>query len=385
MEKGQFIMAAVASIAFLADIDPSIAAYGKRLSLGAQATTSVTHDTNVYRTQNNKIADSVMKFSPVVQAKLNVRKFVFDTNYKMDYGRFFTRVEENYMHHTLMTFASTNPDKNLILSPNYSYIVSQDVRGDTNTTTTTTSPPDTWVQRNYGLGMEYKIPSRRLHYDAAVGAGTLLYDNPALKQYDTESLSFGLTQRYEYSGKTGFNARVTYAQNKFLNPMLTSGKTQIIRYTMGAQWKSTGKTLSNIEFGTSSESFSPNISAYHGLLVKMNVSWRLRSYSTINFSMNRDFEAVPKAENRMFLNTTAAVSWEHKFRNRVTLNNQFATSVKQRSHADNDVFLTYDTGISYKLGSRILLASSMQLQAKNGTETSSYTAATFVVSLGLEI
>jgi len=365
-------------------------AYAKRVTFSGETVTSYTYDNNIYRTSSNKVSDALMTLTQTVNASMNPKGYGINTNYRLNYARFFTRTSQNSMEHSFVVSGSSGERNNWVVKPSYNYVFSQDVRGEVGSTTGPGETPDTWSQKGYGMKVQYQSPNEDFSSSVLLNINEKKYDSAQLKSRDSEATNLTFSHRVMMSGKTSIKGSVALTKSEALHSSESFGKSYGLRYSLGTQWKSSGKTSSQINFGTmSSATELGDLSLFGDLFVAMNVSWHHRYNSIFSLNFGRQFVFSPVATNGQYISNSGSIGWRRKIGRRISTNMIYSGNYVERN-GDNigeSINTGLKLGIRYDMNRIVSLDSGfnytkyIKLDGKEGD----YTAAIYTLGINISI
>ena len=254
------------------------------------------------------------------------------------------------------------------LKPNYGYVISQDVRGDTATTSITNDLPNTWTRQDYGSDIELDVPQWAMSYAVKMSVSKLRYDDASAQIYNTDSRLIRVKQNYKYSGRTSFNGQIQLSTNKFINSPDKNSENNILRYTAGVEWSSSGKTVSNIDIGGISVLDGGSERSFGGLYMNMNLTWSRRSYSKFTFALNRDFIPAPQVDQNYYINNALSAAWTHRFGKRFSMRHKVSTNMNQQDDGKSDLFFTLNSGVNFSFSRKFSMSTGIEYKSKKADQ-----------------
>lgn len=286
---------------------------------------AVGRDDNLFLSNANEKASSVLIFSPGFALDARTGSGVFQLKHQSQVGRYGQSDDDNYVDHTSRALFDMAFDRRNFLRLGLDYIRSHDPRGSTD-------------RPIAGRPDRYRLvtPSVTYAFGAPGAAGRVeVYASEADKRYlnnratteasDRESREIGGAFYWRAAPKTYVLAEARQTDISYRLGSPSSGEER--RYYGGVSWEATAATTGTLKVGRLEREFDvggdESASSWEGI-----VTWSPRTYSKLDFYTSRQTNESTGL-GRFILSAIVGVSWNHAW------SSVFSTGVDLRYQKDD--------------------------------------------------
>jgi len=351
----------------------------------AQALSTFKYEDNVLRSKFDKRSDSIMEVSPKISFTMYPFGTKFSTAYGGKIGRHVTYLQQDYLHHNLSAEWEARPSSVLNVKLLGSYIRNQETLGDTGIDASVDDSPNVFERPSGEIKILYRNGESRASFEFSVQIGMLRYKKSDLSTNDTDSMTYKFLNGYQWTGKTRVYYSISRTNSRYVNKEAFESDNTASRYLVGAEWKSSGKTVSFIETGLATQAFvNEEISSTNDINISSSLVWHMRSYSQISLNLSRNTQSTSNSEFLTYVRNRVDISWQHGFNNRLASVLSFDATLNQTNDNESEFFYTLTPSLNYQLTRWASVASQMSLQSKKSTiENSEYDLFVFTTSINL--
>lgn len=298
---------------------------GTPLYLSAYLGTAVAHDDNLFLTNTDQKASTVLLFSPGLSLDARSGSTVFQLKYQGQVGRYVQSDDDDYVDHATRAMFDVAFDRRNFLRLGLDYIRSHDPRGSTDRPVA--GRPDTY---------RLLTPSATYAFGAPGAAGRVeLYASEADRRYlnnrattaasDREARELGAAIYWRVAPKTYVLAEVRETEISYRLPSAASGDER--RYYGGVSWEASAATTGTLKAGRLVRKFDvgdeDSSTSWEGI-----ISWSPRTYSKFDFYTSRQ-TTESTGLGRYILSSIGGVNWNHAW------NSFLSTGVDLRYQKDD--------------------------------------------------
>jgi hypothetical protein len=280
------------------------------------------HDSNIYYShdEDTKQSSNFLIYSPGIRLEGEGEKSDLLLQYDYNKTIFTSSSENNFeMHHLLAAVGYQNSEKSR-LELSAEYFTGSDRRGTHNQQGNLLNlnlKPDEWHSFGIGGKWHYGGVGAKGAIDLEVGFIDREYDNNRLytATRDRETRYIAATYAHTVSPKTKLLAQARFTQIDYDIATLDNEEQRLM---FGAEWDASGKTSARALVGFLRKEFDdPLIEDFSGLAVETGLTWRLRSYSIFDLSLNRETDET-NGNGFYVVRNSADLGWTHSWRQRFT-------------------------------------------------------------------
>jgi polysaccharide biosynthesis protein VpsM len=308
---------------------------------------SASHDSNVARTNTNKIDSFVTNIAPAVRLVGSGSVTTVSLQYQGDIGRFADSSIDNYDDHSFAAQVNYAPTSRVSVGATASYQLGHDSRGTgaREGTQLALRPlrPDEWKRRGVVGNLGYGADGARGRVEAQAGTSTIDYDEVRIADgfsraqvcapvggldpcdyarfRDHQTTFVDGTVLIRVAPKT--SALLSIGQRSFdyeVDPSAARGgslDSTERSYYLGLQWEATARTTGTAKIGRVKKDFDSNREDFTGTVYELGATWAPRSYSTVQVTGSRNTRET-NGFGDFVVSRLLSAGWSHEWTPRIS-------------------------------------------------------------------
>ncbi|MBF0308917.1 MAG: outer membrane beta-barrel protein [Magnetococcales bacterium] len=289
---------------------------------------SSSYSDNILKTSDNRIADKILSFKPVLQITTHWRKLTFSAGYQADVTRHESWTSEDFADQGLRVNASYEQPNKMKFAIEGASDWNHDTRGAPDTGFgDIKAPPKKW--RHYSVETKGEYTLNR--FKTLLSTSRDINDKENVGHY-WDKVAFSVM--YAISPKTSL---LTELSRKSIHYDDATLKRDSLETGLGAglTWRATAQTTGEVRVGMKAKSLpdkpqsDTSSTTWDG-----NVVWKPLRHTSVGLNLNRDFQEGGETD-LYFVTTGASLSLEHQVRSFLTqtaklsyTNNAYASSLE---------------------------------------------------------
>ncbi|RMD69471.1 MAG: hypothetical protein D6819_06870, partial [Gammaproteobacteria bacterium] len=180
--------------------------------------------------------------------------------------------------------------------------------------------PDKWHSTRYDGTYSFGAPGARGRIDLHAARLFRRYDNNDQEVRDRDTTELDGTFYFRVKPKTSLLLELGKRDIDYINqpPEAVSLDSSERRYLLGATWEATAKTTGTVKFGRIKKIFdAAEREDFSGGGWDVNITWRPRSYSTVDLLTSRKTYEQTTGVDDFVLVKDIALQWSHKWTQRL--------------------------------------------------------------------
>ncbi|MDH5231758.1 MAG: outer membrane beta-barrel protein [Gammaproteobacteria bacterium] len=319
------------------------------LSLNSQ----ILEDSNIYRDQTNT-SDRIRQYGGALSLSISPGRQRIEVGYDGEKNMYETTLIENYENHSVKANLEVNIGDAFSFEGRTAYTSSHDERGTPGVPSllpisTSLLNQSAKADAFLNLGSEQAM----FRYVLESNASAKRFADSALVFLNSDSLNTKFSSLYKYSGKT--RVALDLHRNDVLNSSLS---THNIFYTVatGLEWKSTGKIKNHLKIGLNMDPYTAADVFRYTLFMDADITWKRKSYSAFNFTINRRLLESTEAAYTQMASTAVGVGINHRLRRYLQFETNFQATYNQFSKTKGSLFFSGYLGINLSILRRFSLS-----------------------------
>jgi len=275
---------------------------------------SYEHDDNIYRTEEEALADNLITIQPSLSLKSMWRKHTFEASYFVDILRYEANETENFEDHYLDAEAVLEITKKLKLELAADYANAHEMRGASGTRLGQSEEPDAWWADRLFAEVKY---GRKESKNQIVLHGEIYrrrYTNNTQETRSRDRQIYRGTYYHTRKAKTKFLLEVEFKNFDYFDkdaPIDLTSKEQSA--LVGITWEATAKTSGSIKVGYLIKDMEDaEIPDYEGWSYFSQIVWEPKSYVDITLNLNKRTKESPHTIGSYYVSSEygADLDWE---------------------------------------------------------------------------
>lgn len=277
------------------------------LSMSPYFGMAVGRDDNLFLSNSNEKASSVLIFSPGFSLDARGSNSVFQMKYQGQIGRYGQSDDDNYVDHTGRATFDLAFDRRSFLRFGLDAIRSHDPRGSTDRPVA--GRPDVYRLVTPSVAYAFGAPGAAGRVEVYASNADRRYLNNRLttEASDREAREVGGAFYWRVAPKTYVLAEARNTDISYRRPSAANGDEQ--RYYGGVSWEATAATVGTLKVGRLTRNFDSggdeDATSWEGI-----ISWSPRTYSKFDFYTSRQ-TSESTGLGRYILSSIGGVSWNH--------------------------------------------------------------------------
>lgn len=293
------------------------------------------YESNVALQDRNAKSANFSRFSPGVRLETGGERNLLSFTYTGEYQRYSGSSQDNYRDSRFGVDWFYNPVLRHAFALDASVRYSHDQRGSAaREGDLALLNLDADRYRTTELGGKYRFGTElsrgQLELEASTGSRTYLNNRiyTRFRDYDTDKIGAGFN--FRLAPHTSAVLKIDQTRYNYDFDFLDANGSLDNRerhYYVGVRWDATARTTGTVLFGRVRKSFDdPTREDFSGSSWKVGVQWRPRTYSTIDFTANRETDET-NGVGDFILRRDYTAGWSHEWndRFRTTLDGGFGT------------------------------------------------------------
>ena len=272
-------------------------------------------DNNIRRTDGDKQFSLVPIISPDLTWIGVERKHVFRLGYQGDYARFLSNHFEDYDDTTLYGDAFLSHTQKLRSAFGLGFKRGHDARGASGIINLS-QRPNTWNRWSFRAEGLYgrKIAKAQVGLRWEADRQRYLNNEQDYRDYNQWRLT-GLFV-YNLGAKTQLFFEPSYEVRDYLRSFdntFAELDNDTVHYLLGFSWDMSSKTTGVFKIGYFDRNYdSGRYEDGNGLAVSADLTWKPKTYSTVNLVLSRDINDATQTAATNYVSTLAKLSWVHE-------------------------------------------------------------------------
>jgi hypothetical protein len=310
-------------------------------------TVGAAYDENIYRVENDPVADSYLIAAPTLYYLGIYGKHRVVAEYEGAYGAYNEYNGDNYADTKLGLDATLDPSPILDVNLGGSYDIGHEGRGKQGSRFEVSTEPDFVDETNVFAKVTLGRQSQTLQFGLRADSTNRIYNNNEQSARTRRSDKGTGEVYYNIGQKTSFVGSFAYSQIDYTEPdayQLDSIET----YTMlGAVWRATGKTTGEFRIGYMTKDLDNELLAdYKGLALTGRVIWKPISYSKVVVALSRTTEETPQYGTSYYVQNRGYVAVEHELTDQLTALGNI--DIRSATFSDDRVDTLFDYGVELR-------------------------------------
>ncbi len=305
------------------------------------------YDSNVALQDSDKKGASFSRFSPGVRLETGGERNLLSLTYTGEFQHFSGSSQDNYRDNRFGVDWFYSPRLRHAFALDASVRYSHDQRGSAareGDLALLNLDVDRYRVSEFGGKYRFGTDTSRgkLELEASTQSRTYLNNRiyTRFRDYDSDTLGAGFSVRLAPHTSAVLKASQTRFNYDF-DDLDTNGSldNRERKYYVGVQWDATARTTGTVLIGRSKKTFDdPTRSDFSGASWKVGIQWRPRTYSTVDFTANRETDET-NGVGDFILRRDYTLGWSHEWsdRFRTTVDGGWGTERHEPTFREDDL------------------------------------------------